>query len=120
MKFNSKAIIPGGKFWRRLLLITFLVAFIGINGAGLYMGNIIYNEMSIRHTRLNANNTGRLQQILEVGKKEKQWEDVAIGSRFGYPLKGTFIPNPKPTETTLIFLHGFTENPLVGLNYLNV
>ena len=120
MNVNLKAKVPGRKFWRRLLLSVVLILFIGVNGAGLYMGNIIYREMSIRHTRLNSHNTGRLQQLMDTGKKEKQWQDVAIDSRFGYPLKGTFIPNPKPTETTLIFLHGFTENRLIGLNYLNL
>ena len=120
MNVNLKAKVPGRKFWRRLLLSVVLILFIGVNGAGLYMGNIIYREMSIRHTRLNSHNTGRLQQLMDTGKKEKQWQDVAIDSRFGYSLKGTFIPNPKPTETTLIFLHGFTENRLIGLNYLNL
>jgi len=108
------------KSWRRALLAGVLVAGLCINGAGLYAGNIIYNEMSVRHSRENIHNTGRLLQILENGKKERHWTDVAIESRFGYALKGTYIPNPNPTEKTLIFLHGFTENRLAGLNYRNL
>ena len=120
MNFKIMAILPGRKIWRRLFLGVLMAAFIGINGAGLYMGNIIYNEMSIRNSRLNAHATDRLKQRMDFGKKEKQWRDVAIESRFGYPLKGTFIPNPQATEKTLIFLHGFTETRAVGLYYTNV
>jgi len=106
--------------WRRLLLIVVLVIGLAVNGAGLYLGNIIYNEMSVRHTRENAHNNARLQQIMEIGKKDRQWTDVTISSRLGYTLKGTYLPNATPTEKTLIFLHGFTENRLVGLNYRNL
>lgn len=116
MKLNI-SLMPRRKLLRRIIQGVLLAVLIAVNGAGLYMGNIIYTEMSVRHSRLNAHNTGRLRQTLEEGKKNRQWQDVAIDSRFGYPLKGTFIPNPIPSEKTLIFLHGFTETRLVGLNY---
>lgn len=107
---------------RRLLLAGLLLVFLAVNGAGFYIGNIIYTEMSTRHSRLNSANAnaGRLKQRLEWGKRERQWQDVAIESRFGYRLQGTFIPNPQASTKTLVFLHGFTESRLVGLNYLNV
>ena len=38
MNVNLKAKVPGRKFWRRLLLSVVLILFIGVNGAGLYMG----------------------------------------------------------------------------------
>jgi fermentation-respiration switch protein FrsA (DUF1100 family) len=120
MKLNPGASLRWKKICLRLFLTGVLVLAICINGAGLYAGNIIYNEMSVRHSRENNHNTGRLQQILEMGKKDRQWTDVAIESRFGYSLKGTYIPNSNPTDKTLIFLHGFTENRLAGLNYRNL
>jgi len=106
--------------WRRWFLISLLVLLLCINGAGLYAGTIIYQETSILHSRLNTHNSDKLKRILEFGKQEKQWQDVVISSRFGYPLKGTYIPNSQPTDKTLIFLHGFTENRLAGLTYLNI
>lgn len=112
--FSSK------QFWRRLLFSFFFFAFIAVNAAGLFMGNIIYNEMCVRHSRLHANNTGRWQQILESGKNQRNWQDIRMPSRFGYSLTGTFIPNPQTTDKTLIFLHGFTESRLAGLNYLTI
>ena len=111
----------GGKnFWRRLLLILLFFAFFAVNAVGLLMGNIIYNEMCVRHSRLHANNTGRWQQILENGKTSRNWQDIRMPSRFGYSLTGTFIPNPQTTDKTLIFLHGFSESRLAGLSYVNI
>ncbi len=117
---DIKKLLTEKKFWRRLLLAGLFVALLAVNGAGLYMGNIIYNEMCIRHSRLHANNTGRRQQILETGKNQRNWQDISMPSRFGYSLIGTFIPNPQATDKTLIFLHGFSESRLAGLSYLNI
>ena len=117
---DIKKLLTEKKFWRRLLLAGLFVALLAVNGAGLYMGNIIYNEMCIRHSRLHANNTGRRQQILETGKNQRNWQDIIMPSRFGYSLIGTFIPNPQATDKTLIFLHGFSESRLAGLSYLNI
>ena len=117
---SIKKLLTEKKFWRRLLLAGLFVALLAVNGSGLYMGNIIYNEMCIRHSRLHANNTGRRQQILETGKNQRNWQDIIMPSRFGYSLIGTFIPNPQATDKTLIFLHGFSESRLAGLSYLNI
>ena len=53
---------------RRLLLAGLLLAFLVVNGAGFYIGNIIYTEMSTRHSRLNSAtaNASRLKQRLEI------------------------------------------------------
>lgn len=117
---DIRKLFGGKNFWRRLLLICFLFGFIAANAAGLFMGDIIYNEMCVRHSRLHANNTGRWQQILENGKTSRNWQDIRMPSRFGYSLTGTFIPNQQTTDKTLIFLHGFSESRLAGLSYLNI
>ena len=62
-----RKLFTGKKFWRRLLFFSLFVVVLAVNGAGFYMGNIIYNEMCVRNSRLHANNTGRWQQILENG-----------------------------------------------------
>lgn len=108
------------KVWLRGLAAFLLFVVMGINAVGFYFGNLIYSEMSVRHSRLHANNQGRMRQYLEAGKRDRNWQDMVLYSRFGYPLVGTFIPNPIPSEKTLIFLHGFTESRLIGLHYLNL
>lgn len=105
---------------RRWLLAITLILILGINGVGIYIGNVIYKETSVLHSHMNTQNLAKFKQLLENGKKEKHWEDIAIESRFGYPLHGTYIPNPQATDKTLIFLHGFTEDRAVGLNYLDI
>lgn len=120
MFYDIKPKRSSKRLLRRLFFAILLLAVLCLNGIGLYMGNMIYNEMSVRHSRLNAHNSYRLKQTMEKGKQEKHWQDISLDSRFGYPIKGTYIPNPISTEKTLIFLHGFTENRLVGLYYLNL
>ncbi|MDF2874099.1 MAG: hypothetical protein K0R22_782 [Sporomusa sp.] len=120
MQSNIEFHLLKKRTWRRWLLVGTLVVILFINGAGLFVGNIIYQETSVLHSRLNAQKEGRLKQLLEFGKLEKQWQNIVIESRFGYPLQGTYITNPQATDNTLIFLHGFTESRLVGLNYLNI
>jgi fermentation-respiration switch protein FrsA (DUF1100 family) len=120
MQANTASRQTRKKKGRRWLLAGVLIVILIINGAGLFVGNIIYKEASVLHSRLNAQYTGRLKRLMEFGKKEKQWQDIVIKSRFGYPLQGTYIPNPQATDKTLIFLHGFTESRLAGLNYLTI
>jgi len=118
MQSNPEAQLPKKKTWRRWLIISALI-FLFVNGAGLLAGNIVYKETSVLHSRMKAQCTSQ-QRTLEIGKTEKHWQDIGIESGFGYLLQGTFIPNPKATDKTLIFLHGFTEDRLAGLSYLGI
>jgi len=120
MQSNTEFQVSKKGAWRRWLLVVILVIILCINGAGLFVGNILYKEASILHSHLNEQKMNKAKQVLEDGKKDKQWEDITLKSRFGYSLRGTYIPNPKATDKTLIFLHGFTENRAVGLNYLDM
>ncbi|WP_371371147.1 alpha/beta hydrolase [Sporomusa aerivorans] len=119
MQSNTNFKVSEKGIRRRRLLVCILIAILCISGVGLFIGNVIYKETSILHSRMNVQNTGKLKQILENGKK-RQWSDITIESRFGYPLSATYIPNPASTDKTLIFLHGFTEDRATGLNYLDI
>lgn len=120
MKSSPKLQQKNKKVWWRWLVGSVLLIFFCLNGVGLYAGNVIYKETSVLNSRLNMNSSEKLQRLLAYGKQEKQWQDIVIQSRFGYPLLGTYVPNPQATDKTLIFLHGFTENRLAGLTYLNI
>lgn len=119
MQSTTEFKVSKKRTWRRRVLVGTLVVMLCINGVGLFMGTVIYKEIIVLHSRMSAQNTGRLKQILEDGKK-RQWSDITIESRFGYPLSATYIPNPTSTDKTLIFLHGFTEDRATGLNYLDI
>lgn len=100
----------------RILLWFLVIAFFLLNGAGLFIGNIIYEETSVLHLHLHDQDMPLLENI----RKEKNGEDIILQSAFGYPLQGTYIPNPQATDKTLIFLHGFTENRAAGLSFADI
>lgn len=120
MQLQSKVQITKKSSWQHWLFASVLIIFLGVNGIGLFWANKVYEEVSVLHSQLNAQSSNRLQQQLEIGKKTMEWQDIVIQSRFGYSLKGTYIPNPHATEKTLIFLHGFTENRLAGLSFTSI
>lgn len=114
----------GKRTWLRIcswVILAFIaLVFIALNGVGIYIGTIIYEEVNIAYARDHkAYDTSRIAQ-LEEGKKNGHWLDVQITSPFGYAMKGTYIPNATATEKTILFLHGFTQNRLAGLAYLEI
>lgn len=105
---------------RNFFIALLMLAFIIVNALGLYVGNMIYTETSIRHAHLNESNLEKYENTVIEGKADNNWKDVAIQSPFGYTLNGTFVPNPSGSNKTVIFLHGFGENRLAGIKYLPV
>ncbi|WP_425061471.1 hypothetical protein [Sporomusa carbonis] len=101
MQSKAESQISYKKHWRRWLLAITLIVALGLNGVGMFIGNIIYKETSVLHSHLNTQKLARFNRLLENGKKEKQWEDVSIQARLGYPLHGTYIPIPKPPKRHL-------------------
>lgn len=88
-----------------------------LNIAGLFTGTIFYNEFCVLNTRFGLERFNRLHIQLERGKKTKGWQDVAINSRLGYQLKGTYLPASSPSDKTVIFVHGISGSRLMGLWY---
>lgn len=98
-------------------LVLALALIITLNIGGLLAGAIFYNEFCVSNTRISLERFNKLKAELENGKKTKHWQDVEISSQFGYPLKGTYLPNPTPSENTVIFVHGISSSRLMGLWY---
>lgn len=110
--------------WRRWILGIFLFVLILLNGIGLFFGNFLYKEISVLHIgmneEMNEQHKDELDGFLKNHVQNKQWKDVSIESRFGYPLHGTYIFAKKDTGKTLIFLHGFSESRAAGLSYVDI
>lgn len=102
---------------RRTALIFLLLCLLCINAAGLFAGSLFYNEFCVSNTRIGLERFNPLKIDLERGKQSFHWQEVSIQSPFGYTLQGTYIPNPIPTDKTIVFLHGITGSRLVGLWY---
>jgi fermentation-respiration switch protein FrsA (DUF1100 family) len=120
MQSNPKAQIKKKKIWQRWLLAGALLLTLLVNGFGLFVGNRVYQETKTLQSQIPVRKSTALQEQMDFGKSQRQWQDVMITSRYGYPLMGTFIPNPEPTDKTIVFLHGFTDSRLSGLYYLGI
>lgn len=106
--------------WRRWFFIVVLIVVLCLNGIGLFFGNLLYQEASMLNSHLNDQRLEQFKHRMRSDRRNSEWTDIVIASRFGYPLHGTYIPNAQATDKTLVFLHGFTENRAVGLSYLDV
>ena len=91
----------------KVLIGIFIAIAVITNIFGLYLGNIYYQKVC----RLNINGakTGldyyKSSFNYERFKKMESY-NVSIKSSFGYTLSGTYIFNPKPTNNTVILVHG--------------
>lgn len=91
----------------KVLLGIFIILAIITNIIGLYVGNIYYQKVC--KLTINQAKTG-----LEYYKPSFNYEkftqtesyNVSIKSSFGYKLSGTYIFNDKPTNNTVILVHG--------------
>lgn len=106
-------------FWQFLLVFILCLVMI-VNVCGLIVGSLIYKETSLFNTRLSTQRFNNLKEVMEAGKQQWNWQDVTLTSQFGYSLAGTYIPNPRPTDKTLIFVHGFSDSRLAGLHYIRL
>lgn len=89
---------------KRILKITgfaLIGLFLLANIALFYAGNHFYN-IGMRP------NTHRVKEnLVKTGIQPKT---MTIESPFGYKLEGLYFKNPKPTENTIIIVHGRTQN----------
>lgn len=108
------------KVWVQSSLVGLTIVlffFVFFNVGGLIAGNAFYKEFCIWHTRFGLQRFQQLKSVLDEGVKTRNWQNVSIESRLGYTLKGSYLPNPKPTKNTIVFVHGIAANRLVGLWY---
>jgi fermentation-respiration switch protein FrsA (DUF1100 family) len=100
-----------------VMLSILLVFFIIINVLGLMAGNAFYKEFCVWHTRFEIERFQSLKAVLEEGIATKHWQNIKLDSRFGYTLQGSYLPNPKPTKNTVVFVHGIAGSRLTGIWY---
>jgi len=108
------------KIWGRIFLVVLSILFVLfaiINAVGLVIGDTFYKEFCVWNIRLNSQQYQSLQAALEEGIKNKNWKNVSINSRLGYTLQGTYLPNPTPSNNTVVFVHGINGSRLMGLWY---
>lgn len=108
------------KVWYRTALVALSILFVLVvivNAIGLVVGNLFYKEFCVWHTRFDVQRFQPLETALEEGIRTKHWQNVSLDSRLGYTLQGTYLPNPRPSENTVVFVHGISGSRLAGLWY---
>lgn len=106
--------------WKRtawVLLAIFFVLFAIVNSVAILAGEAFYREFCQNNTRFELERFQPLQQDLSQGIETKGWREVEIQSRFGYTLKGTYLPANTASNKTVIFVHGVAASRLMGLWY---
>lgn len=105
----------------KVLIGIFIVLIIITNIIGLYMGNIYYQKVC----RLNINPATTGLQYYKPSfnyQRFTQMEsyEVSIESSFSYKLSGTYIFNPKPTNNTIIIVHGIACDRWESMKYADM
>lgn len=105
----------------KILITIILIFLIAINIVGFYLGNMYYQK--ICKIYIDRSNTG-----IEYYKNSFNYNrfsslesyDINIQSSFGYKLAGTYIFNPKPTNNTVILVHGITASRWESMKYADM
>ena len=103
------------------VLIVFFIILIIINICGLYIGNIYYQKVC--KLNINPATTG-----IDYYKPSFNYErfthletyNVSVKSSFDYKLSGTYIFNPKPTNNTVILVHGIGCDRWESMKYADM
>lgn len=105
----------------KLLIVILFIFVITTNIVGLYIGNIYYQKVC--KLDINPATTGLEYYKPSFNyKRFTQMEsyDVSIESSFGYQLSGTYIFNPKPTNNTVILVHGIAADRWESMKYSDI
>ena len=105
-----------------VLLILAGVVFIISVAAGIVAGNIVARPKGIN--RLTFEQVRRIQT--KLGSVDYDAYDAMEKESFllrredGVELACEFLPNPEGAEKCLIYVHGFSQNRLIGVRFLSV
>ncbi|QDR81617.1 alpha/beta hydrolase [Sporomusa termitida] len=108
------------KIYYNTAIVLSLLIFITVHSILIFLGIILHNGLSVINTRAEFMHYTNVQSRLKHGLETKGWQPVSLNSQFGYVLEGTFIPNPTPSNKTVIFVHGIAATQAMGLHVLDM
>ena len=105
----------------KIIIFTILTVFIITNIIGLYLGNLYYQKVcKIYIDRANTGISYYKQSFDYKRYASLESYNISIQSSFGYKLSGTYIFNPKPTNNTVIIVHGITASRWEAMKYADM
>ncbi|HEY8909085.1 MAG TPA: alpha/beta hydrolase [Desulfosporosinus sp.] len=91
----------------KVLIGMLIVLAMVTNVFGLYIGNIYYQKVCRLNVTTEAKGLNYYKSSFNYQRfTQLESYNVSINSSFGYKLSGTYIFNPKPTNNTVILVHG--------------
>lgn len=111
------------KFIIRSISLILILAIVIINSIGIYIGNIFYNKTCKIETRIYKNQQVEVFSRNIFNKEQFNSllnENIAIRSKYGYMLYGTYIKNNIPTKNTVIIVQGLWGSRWTSLRYADM
>lgn len=96
---------------------------ITFNVLGFITGEFMYRELTspnLYQNLFNLQDNSKNIEKIAAAEKKYEWEQIQLTSVHGYALRGTYIPAPRPSQKTILFLHGLFQNRSSGLDYLDI
>ncbi|CDE92784.1 alpha/beta hydrolase [Acidaminococcus sp. CAG:542] len=107
--------------WNFIKYLVFLTLLL-LLGAGFYAGNAAYTQLFTQPwDKLLAIENHRNDLDMIHGLERKYgWERVAVTSKDGTRLQGTYIESPSGGHKTVILLHGLYQNRTMCVPYARI
>lgn len=117
---ESKSVVKRKK--RKMILWVFIaILFVSVNAAGIYIGNIYYQKVCRLNIDLATSGLNYYKSSFDYNRfKSLESYDVSIESSFGYKIAGTYIFNSKPTNNTVIIVHGIGCDRWESMKYADM
>ncbi|WP_411682626.1 alpha/beta hydrolase [Clostridium thailandense] len=122
---NSSVIVTKRKFRlkkkHKILITIMLILLLAINATGFYFGDMYYEKVCKIYINRSNTDIQYYKNSFNYNRfSSLESYDINIQSSFGYKLAGTYIFNPKPTNNTVILVHGITASRWESMKYADM
>ena len=107
--------------WKFLKTCVLLVC-LALVGAGFYAGNVVYEQLFYQSWDQALGIPNHRQDLDRIHYLERyyDWDRVAVSSKDGTKLQGTYIEAPQKSHKTVIILHGLYQNRTMSVPYIGI
>lgn len=106
----------------KILKTCLLLALLALVSAGFYTGNVVYEQLFYQSWDQALGIPNHRQDLDRIHYLERyyDWDRVAVSSKDGTKLQGTYIEAPEESHKTVIILHGLYQNRTMSVPYIGI
>lgn len=110
-----------GRFIKILCTLALLAAVLAI-GAGLYIGNLAFEQFAAAPWDVIFGIENRTYDVKRIDDVESRfdWQEAETAGRDGVPMRGTYIEDQGHSHHAVILLHGLYHNRAMCLPYVGM